>query len=64
MMEKKLYRSRNDKMLFGVCGGLANYFAVDPTIVRLITVLVWLTGGGFLVYLAAGIIMPEAPYDL
>lgn len=62
-MEKRLYRSRNDKMIFGVCGGLAEYFGVDPTLVRLLTVLIWMTGGGFIAYLVAGIIMPEAPYE-
>ncbi|MCF8020191.1 MAG: PspC domain-containing protein [Vallitaleaceae bacterium] len=59
-MEKKLYRSRTDRMLFGVCGGLAEYFNVDPTLVRLVMVLFWMTGGGFLAYLIAAIIMPEA----
>lgn len=60
-MEKRLYRSRTDKMIFGVCGGLANYFDVDPTLVRLVVALAWLTGGGFLIYLLAGIIMPLEP---
>jgi phage shock protein PspC (stress-responsive transcriptional regulator) len=59
-MEKKLYRSRTDRMLFGVCGGLADYFNVDPTLVRLVMVLFWMTGGGFLAYLIAAIVMPEA----
>ncbi|PKM53820.1 Uncharacterized membrane protein YvlC [Petrocella atlantisensis] len=59
-MEKKLYRSRTDRMLFGVCGGLAEYFNVDPTLVRLVMVLFWMTGGGFLAYLIAAIIIPEA----
>ncbi|MDF1618880.1 PspC domain-containing protein [Petrocella sp. FN5] len=59
-MEKKLYRSRTDRMLFGVCGGLAEYFSVDPTLVRLVMVLFWMTGGGFLAYLIAAIVMPEA----
>lgn len=62
-MEKRLYRSRNNKMLFGVCGGVAEYFDVDPTLIRLVTALIWMTGGGFLVYLLAAIIMPEAPYE-
>lgn len=60
-LEKRLYRSRNDKMLFGVCGGLADYLNVDPTIVRLIMLFVWSTGAGFIAYLAAGLIMPEEP---
>lgn len=62
-MEKKLYRSRTDKMLFGVCGGLADYFNVDPTIIRLLMLFVWMTGGGFIAYIAAGIIMPEEPLN-
>ena len=37
-MEKRLYRSRKERMLFGVCGGVAEYFDVDPTLVRLIVV--------------------------
>ena len=51
MSGKRLYRSRDDRMIAGVCGGLAEYFSIDPTIVRL--VLLFLTlwgGGGFLVY--------------
>lgn len=60
-MEKKLYKSRTDKMLFGVCGGVAEYFGVDPTIVRLATFLMWMSGVGFLFYIVAAIIMPEAP---
>ncbi len=62
-MEKRLYKSRKDKMLFGVCGGLAEYFSVDPTLVRLVMVLIWMSGAGFLAYIIAGIIMPEAPYE-
>ena len=38
-MEKRLYRSRNNRMLAGVCGGLANYFGIDPTIVRVLAVI-------------------------
>ena len=38
-MEKRLYRSRDDRMIWGVCGGLAQYFNIDPTIVRIIAVL-------------------------
>lgn len=60
-MEKRLYRSRTDKMVFGVCAGVAEYFDVDPTIVRLITAAICLTGGGLLVYIVAGIIMPINP---
>lgn len=58
-MDKRLYKSRKDRVLFGVCGGVAEYFDVDPTIIRLATVLIWMTGGGFLAYILAAIIMPE-----
>jgi phage shock protein PspC (stress-responsive transcriptional regulator) len=61
-MEKKLYRSRTNKKLFGVCGGLAEYFEIDATIVRLIlALLVVFAGFGVLAYLIAALIMPEAP---
>lgn len=62
-MEKKLYKSRNDRMLFGVCGGVAEYFNVDPTLIRLVTVLLWMTVGGFFAYIIAAIIMPEGAYN-
>jgi phage shock protein C len=59
---KKLYRSRSDKMIFGVCGGLAKYFNVDPVFVRLITVLLCLANGiGLLGYIILAIITPEEP---
>ncbi|MCL5074631.1 MAG: PspC domain-containing protein [Chloroflexi bacterium] len=59
-MEKRLYRSRTDRMLFGVCGGLAQYFDLDPTLVRLIFVLIVLAGGtGILAYIVLAIVMPE-----
>lgn len=58
-MEKKLRKSRTDKKLCGVCGGLANYFECDPTIVRLGTVLLSLFwGAGLVVYLAAALVLP------
>ena len=60
--EKKLYRSNKNKMLGGVCGGLGEYFAIDPTLVRLgFVALCILAGGGLLAYIIALIIMPEAP---
>lgn len=59
-MEKRLYKSRQNKMLCGVCGGIAEYLNIDPTIVRLIFVIAgcWV-GSGLLVYLIAAVIMPE-----
>ena len=58
-MEKKLTKSRTDKKIFGVCGGLAKYFECDPTIVRLGTVLLSLFwGAGLIVYFAAALVLP------
>jgi len=59
-MTKRLYRSTSDAMLGGVCGGLGDYFAVDPNVVRLLFVLfAVLTGFGVLVYVALWLIVPE-----
>jgi phage shock protein C len=59
-MEKRLYRSRTDRMIFGVCGGLARYVGMDPSIVRILTVLLALASAGFaiLAYLAMAVIVP------
>jgi phage shock protein PspC (stress-responsive transcriptional regulator) len=58
-MENRLYRSRTDRMLFGVCGGLAKYFGVDSSIMRIIVVVLALaTGIGILVYLLMAFIVP------
>ncbi len=58
-MEKRLYRSRSDRMVWGVCGGLAKYFDVDPTIVRVIAVLsVFVSGLGILAYIILAIVVP------
>jgi phage shock protein C len=60
---KKLYRSRDEQMLAGVCGGLAAYFEVDPTLVRLLFVAAVLLGlgGTILVYFLMMIIVPVEP---
>jgi len=61
-MSKRLYRSRSDRMLAGVCGGLAEYFGVDPTLVRLLFVLMALAGGpGVLFYIILVLIVPSEP---
>ena len=61
-MEKKLYRSRTDKKLCGVCGGLAKYLGLDSTIVRLILVpCVLFAGVGVLAYLIAALVIPNEP---
>jgi len=58
---KKLYKSRNDRKLCGVCGGLAEYFNLDPTLVRLLWILFSLAGGaGLLCYIIAAIVMPDS----
>ncbi len=63
-MSKKLYRSRTDSMLAGVCGGLGAYFNIDPTLIRLLFVFSTLFGGlGILIYLAMWFIVPEEPED-
>ena len=61
-MEKRLYRSRTDRRLAGVCGGVAEYFGWDPTLVRIAWILLTLLGGsGVLLYLIFWLVMPEAP---
>ena len=58
-MEKRLYRSRSDRMIWGVCGGLAKYFDMDPTIVRVITALsIFLGGVGIWAYIILAIVVP------
>jgi len=58
-MEKRLYRSRDDRMICGVCGGLAKYFDLDPTIVRILFVLlVFANGLGILAYIIMAIVVP------
>jgi phage shock protein C len=62
MSAKKLYRNPNDQMIAGVCSGLADYFNIDKTIVRLIFVLLFFLGShGILVYLILWIVMPVRP---
>ncbi len=59
---KRLYRSKQDRMLAGICGGLAEYLDADPTIVRVVTALAILfTGLPAIAYLVAWIIIPENP---
>ena len=59
-MKKRLYKSSTDKKVCGVCGGIANYFDVDPTVIRLIWVIFTLVGGsGLIAYIIAAIIMPD-----
>jgi len=58
-MKKRLYKIEKDKKICGVCGGIAEYFDVDPTLIRLAWVLFSVCGGsGILAYIIAAIIMP------
>lgn len=65
MQAKRLYRSTTDRKIAGVCGGLAEYFNIDPVIVRIIAVILLLPGGlpGFLPYVILWIVVPEKPKD-
>ena len=59
-MAKKLYRSRTDRKIWGVCGGLAQYFDIDPTIVRVIFFVSLLCGTlGFWIYIIMSIVVPN-----
>ena len=59
-MKKRLYRAREGKVLAGVCAGLAKYFDVDPTLVRLLWVIFTFMGGaGLLAYIICAIIVPQ-----
>ncbi len=61
-MSRRLFRSRNDQMIAGVCGGLGEYLDVDPTVIRLIFLLLALLGGhGILLYLILWLVIPRQP---
>ena len=58
--KKRLYRSEDNSKLFGVCGGIAEYFDIDPTLVRVVwLMLVFAAGTGILAYIACAICMPK-----
>jgi phage shock protein C len=64
-MSKKLYRSRNGRKISGVCAGLADYFDIDPTIVRLgWLIAVFCFGGGLVAYIIAALVIPNEPHYL
>ena len=61
-MDKKLYKSSSDKKIAGVCGGIAKYFNVDSTWIRLAWVfLIFFAGTGILAYIICAIVMPDEP---
>ena len=62
-MNKRLYRSNRESMICGVCGGIAEYFDIDPTIVRLAAIVLSMGGGsGVLAYIIAAVVIPKNPY--
>ncbi len=62
-MKKRLYRSNQNKMLAGICGGIGEYFDLDPTLVRLGWVLLSCLGGGaILAYVVCAFIIPQSPH--
>ena len=64
-MAKRVYRSRKDCVIAGICGGIAEYFDIDPTLVRIIAVLtIFLNGLGLIAYIIAWILIPQNPEPL
>ena len=61
--ERRLTKSRRDRKLAGVCGGLAEFFGIDSAKVRLVMVLLALFGPGVIVYIALALILDDNPYD-
>jgi phage shock protein PspC (stress-responsive transcriptional regulator) len=62
MEPKRLFRSRTDRIIGGVCGGLGKYFELDPVLIRVLWAITFLVGGaGFLAYIIAWIIIPADP---
>ena len=64
-MTKRLYKSNTNKVISGVCGGLGEYFNIDPSIIRIIwVIIVFLTaiGGGIIAYIACAVLIPNAPH--
>lgn len=63
-MQKKLYKMNRGKMIDGVCGGIAEYFGLDPTLVRLAWAALTLAGGsGIVLYIVCAIIIPREPLE-
>lgn len=62
MEARKLYRSVTNKMLCGVCGGIGEYFNIDPTIIRLIWAILIFSGPGIIAYIIAAVVIPQKTY--
>ena len=61
---KKLYRSKDNRVIAGVCGGIGEYFNIDPTLIRLLWLLISVVSaglGGLVAYIVAWVIIPEEP---
>ena len=59
-MEKKLTRSKTDRKIFGICGGIGKYFDIDPTVIRILWVIFsFMFGFGVLAYLVCALLIPE-----
>ncbi|WP_324825214.1 PspC domain-containing protein [Sinanaerobacter sp. ZZT-01] len=64
-MEKRLYKSRDDRAIMGVCGGIAEYFEIDSVIVRLLAVVfIFMAGASIWAYIIAAIVIPERPIKM
>lgn len=62
--QRKLYRSKSDRFITGVCGGIADYFGIDSNLVRILFVIMSFMGGiGIILYITALIILPENPHE-
>jgi phage shock protein PspC (stress-responsive transcriptional regulator) len=59
MQPKRLYKIEQGKMILGVCGGIAEYFNVDPSLVRIASLILFCTGGGLLAYIIVAIVLPN-----
>jgi len=58
---KKLYRSKTNRVIFGICGGLGEYFDIDPLVIRILFILLTFTGGsGIVIYLILAIMIPDS----
>lgn len=65
MESKRIFRSRNDKLLAGICGGLGKYLEIDPVFIRIVFIILVLSvGSGILIYLIAWILIPLEPKDI
>jgi phage shock protein C len=65
VVRERLYRSRDDRVLFGVAGGMAEWLDIDPAVVRLVWALLVVFGGaGLILYIIAAIVIPEEPYEV